>query len=146
MHLIKRRAEEPSSPAGTKPQVDEVPQSAVPKIQRTMADLDSLLGIVPEPVADPTAKNKAWRANTSKESTGNEVGLDISPTALDKIAEADRLREAASKGRSGTSSDIEAQMQKIVDKARKLAEEQAAAKKAAQASGAEPAKDSSSEV
>ena len=110
-----------------------------------MADLDSLLGIVPEPVADPTAKNKAWRANTSNEGTGVSGGLDISPTALEKIAEADRLRGTASKGGSGASSDIEAQMQKIVEKARKLAEEQAAAKKTAEASGTEPSKGTSSD-
>ena len=103
-----------------------------PKLQKTMAGLDALLGIVPEKADDgksETSGNKAWRADTS----GSGVG--ISQTALDKIAEAERQREEAKGGGSVATSDIESQMAKIVEKAKKLADEQAAAKKAAASSG-----------
>ena len=115
-------------------------------MQKTMAGLDALLGILPEPPAssqDAAGGNKAWRANTS--GAAQEGGVGISPAALEKIAEAEKQRQAASSGGSGAS-EIEAQMQKIVDKARKLAEEQAAAKKAGDASGTTPSKDTSEQV
>jgi hypothetical protein len=99
-----------------------------------MAGLDALLGIVPDKADDGKSEtsgsnlNKAWRADTSG------PGVSISQTALDKIAEAERQRDET-KGGGVATSDIESQMAKIVEKAKKLADEQAAAKKAAAASG-----------
>ncbi|GAX77962.1 hypothetical protein CEUSTIGMA_g5404.t1 [Chlamydomonas eustigma] len=107
------------------PKSNEASTSATPsRIEKTMSGLDALLGVQPDVEKIKSANQAKWRAEIAPD--GGEG--NISPTALEKIAGAEttRVNSQVTPG----SADIDAQMQKIVEKARKLAEKQAEAKKA----------------
>ncbi len=93
------------APSSTPPSPSEAPS----KIVKTMSGLDALLGIDPEKekAAKEAADNK-WRASLRAD------GGAASPSATTAEKEAERSNGAAVKGEAR--GDVEAQMQKIVDK------------------------------
>ncbi|MEW5304839.1 MAG: hypothetical protein WDW36_007422 [Sanguina aurantia] len=95
------------------------------RVKKTISGLDSLLGIVDE----PPEKLNAWRAKSTTEikaaapsSAADQSASSISKEALDKLSQADASRPAGSK--PAGKDPIEEQFMRIIDKAKKLADEQ----------------------
>lgn len=103
------------------------PEESV-RIRRTLADLDALLGLQDDPKASGGAATSTSTQAPAGTSATSKPGLDlsISPEALKKLAdsEAQRLSGGDASKAGPLRDDMEVQFQRIVEKARKLADEQ----------------------
>ena len=115
----------------------EPPPEEDKRIKRTMADLDSLLGLIDD---KPSSKATTTYNSSSSSSTDQPAptSISIAPGVLKKMAdaEAQRLSQGDTDKAGPIKDDIEDQFQKIITKARKLASDQQAAAKAPGAGGA----------
>mmetsp|Transcript_30997 Transcript_30997/g.68746 ORF Transcript_30997/g.68746 Transcript_30997/m.68746 type:complete len:647 (+) Transcript_30997:142-2082(+) len=95
------------------------------KIKKTMAGLDALLGI-----QEDDKSKKASTSAAASQSSDPPTSISVSSEAMSKIAEAEaqRLTRGDANKATGVKTDIEDQFQKIIDKARKLADEQSTKK------------------
>lgn len=122
----------PSAPTPSPPKSSESssqPESAEDtaaniRVKKTISGLDALLGIVDEP---PEPRN-AWRAKSTTQDnaaapTTDQIASGISKEALEKLTQADGSRPAGTSKPEGKD-PIEEQFQRIIDKAKKLADEQ----------------------
>lgn len=104
-------------------------QEAKPSIKQTMADLDALLGIEEE-------KEEAPQPSTKPDSKSTNITIDAS--VLRQLAEAEAAR-AEQLGSSAASGEMQARMadsiERIVEQAKKLAEEKEAGDKGGDKSG-----------
>lgn len=95
-----------------------------------MADLDALLGIKEEPPAPASpasdSSSAASGSNAASTSSTSNSRISVSPTALDKMADAEAQRRSGAdpSKRGAVKSDMEDRFQRIIDRARKLSEEQ----------------------
>jgi hypothetical protein len=103
------------------------------RLKKTMSGLDALLGITEEPKKSGSAtavssKSHADSAsvNGTTTSNGHNSNLSISPEAMRKLADAESQRlSGGDPGKAGPlRDDLEAQFQRIIARARKLADEQ----------------------
>lgn len=86
------------------------------RIRRTLADLDAILGIQEE-------EKPGFKANKPSEAS---TAISVSSEAMKKLADAEAQRlSAGNAAKTGPlRDDLEGQFQKIIEKARRLADEQ----------------------
>lgn len=114
----------PQSSESSNQQVSAEDNAQNIRVKKTISGLDALLGIVDEP---PEPRN-AWRAKSTTEETpevptADQIASGISKEALEKLTQADSSRSPGTSKPAGKD-PIEEQFQRIIDKAKKLADEQ----------------------
>ena len=110
-----------STPSSSTPPAD------APRIQRTVQTLDALLGLQEEAKPSTSSASSSTATATTNTATSTPVDISVAPDVLKKLAEAEASRVAGGDAsKAGPLQDgIESQMAKIINKARKLADEQA---------------------